>query len=234
MISLDQIIIIEIGKWVVKVVELQTIMVRLVNFCLNKKEQLQLEYSIKDKGIKKSARNDKKAHVENIATKVQTSAEKGEISTVYRLTKQLCSHTQASVSIVKYKEGSPLTTEETQANRWVEHFSKVLNRESVTITADTKPQPPTHPHTPNDDLDIPTGVPTLQEVIHAIQQMKSGQAPGTDNIYTEMLKTYIHFAGRVFADLFGDILTNDVIPNDWNKGLIVKLLKKGDLQHCDN
>ena len=64
--------------------------------------------------------------------------------------------------------------------------------------------------------------------------MKAGKAPGSDNICTEMLKTGIHFAGRVFTDLFSDIWTNDVIPNDWNKGLIVKLPKKGDLQHCDN
>ena len=60
--------------------------------------------------------------------------------------------------------------------------------------------------------------------------MNARKAPGIDNICTEMLKTDIHFAGRVFTDLFRDIWTNDVIPNDWNKGLIVKLPKKGDLQ----
>ena len=49
-----------------------------------------------------------------------------------------------------------------------------------------------------------------------------------------MLKTDIYFAGRLFTDLLRDIWTNDVIPNDWNKGLIVKLPNKGDLQHCDN
>ena len=71
-------------------------------------------------------------------------------------------------------------------------------------------------------------------VTQAIQQMKAGKAPGSDNICPEMLKTYIHFAGRVFTDLFRNIWTNDAIPNDWNKGLIVKLPKKGDFQHCDN
>ena len=178
-------------------------------------ERLQLEYSIKDKEIKKSARHDKRAYVDNIAIKVETAAERGETSTFYRLTKQLCRHTQASVSMVKDKEGNPLTTKETQAKRWVDHFSEVLNRESDTITAD-------HP-TPNDDLDIATGVPTLQEVTHAIQQMKSGKAPGTDNICTEMLKIDIYFAGRVFTNPFRDIWTNYVITNDWKNGLIVNL-----------
>ena len=49
-----------------------------------------------------------------------------------------------------------------------------------------------------------------------------------------MYKTDIHFAGRVFTDLFRDIWTNYVIPNEWNKGIIVKLPKKWNLQHCDN
>ena len=89
------------------------------------------------------------------------------MTTAYRLTKQLCRHTQASVSIVKDKEENPLTAEETQTKRWVKHFSEVLNIESVTITIDPPP-----PHTTNDDLDIATGFPTLQEVIQAIQENK--------------------------------------------------------------
>ena len=76
-------------------------------------ERLQLEYSIKDKEIKKSARHDKRADVDNIAIKVETAAERGEMSKFYRLTKQLCRHTKASVSIVKDKEGNPMTTDET-------------------------------------------------------------------------------------------------------------------------
>ena len=52
-------------------------------------ERLHLEYSIKDKEIKKIARHDKRAHVDNGAMKVEAAAERGEISIVYRLTKQL-------------------------------------------------------------------------------------------------------------------------------------------------
>ena len=167
-------------------------------------ERLQLEYSIKDKEIKKSARHDKRAHVDNITMKVETAAERGELSTVYRLIKQLCRHTKANVSIVKDKEGNHMPTEETQAKRWVEHFSEVLNRESVTITSD--------PPTPNDDLVIATGVPTLQEITQAIQQMKAGKATRSDNICSEMLKTDIHFAGRVFTDHFRDIWTKMLYP----------------------
>ena len=51
------------------------------------KERLQLKYSIKDEEIKKSARHDKTANVDNIVMKVETTAENGDMNTVYRLAK---------------------------------------------------------------------------------------------------------------------------------------------------
>ena len=64
--------------------------------------------------------------------------------------------------------------------------------------------------------------------------MKTDKSPGTDNICIELLKTDGITAGNVFTDLFSDILTTNEIPRYWNKGLIVKIPKKGDLQNCDN
>ena len=46
-------------------------------------EQLQLENSIKDNEIKKSARYDKRDHLDNVAMKVETATERGERSTIY-------------------------------------------------------------------------------------------------------------------------------------------------------
>ena len=63
--------------------------------------------------------------------------------------------------------------------------------------------------------------------------MKTGKSPGTDNICIELLKTDVITAGNVFTDL-SDIWTTNEIHRDWNKGLIIKIPKKGDLQNCDN
>ena len=57
-------------------------------------ERLQLGYIIKDKVIKKSARHDKRADVDNIAMRAETAAQKGGIRTIYRLTKQIYRHTR--------------------------------------------------------------------------------------------------------------------------------------------
>ena len=97
-------------------------------------ERLQKEYSSKDKEIKRSTRQDKRGYVDKLADKAETAAQKGELSTVYRITKQLCIHTKVAASIVKDKDGNALTTEQMQAKRWAEHFTEVLNTEAPTIT----------------------------------------------------------------------------------------------------
>lgn len=58
--------------------------------------------------------------------------------------------------------------------------------------------------------------------------MKNGKAPGIDTGQAELLKADINQASKVLTDLFTKIWEH-VIPNDWNKDLIFKLPKKGDL-----
>ncbi len=49
-----------------------------------------------------------------------------------------------------------------------------------------------------------------------------------------MLKADILTSTRVLTDLFQDIWNSDTIPEDWSKGLIVKVAKKGNIKSCDN
>ena len=68
----------------------------------------------------------------------------------------------------------------------------------------------------------------------AIKSTKSGKAAGIDGIQAELLKVDIHTATVTLHGLFKDIWEENKIPEDWAKGLIVKLPKKGDLGNCDN
>ncbi len=49
-----------------------------------------------------------------------------------------------------------------------------------------------------------------------------------------MLKADLLTSTRVLTDLFQDIWNSDTIPEDWSKGLIVKVPKKGNIKSCDN
>ncbi|KAL9971498.1 hypothetical protein ACROYT_G017669 [Oculina patagonica] len=64
--------------------------------------------------------------------------------------------------------------------------------------------------------------------------MKSGKAPGIDNITADLLRADNDTAISVLHDLFSTIWKEESVPEDWCRGLIVKLPKKGDLTTCRN
>ncbi|CAG2230400.1 unnamed protein product [Mytilus edulis] len=91
------------------------------------KEQTQKDYAEKDKEVKKRARKDKTNHLEERAEEAEKTAARGDLSTVYKITKELCGQSKQPPP-VKDNNGKIITTEREQAARWVEHFKAVLNR----------------------------------------------------------------------------------------------------------
>ena len=53
-------------------------------------QQLETAYTAKDKEVKRSARRDGRTFVANLAHEAEQGASHGEMSTVYKITKQLC------------------------------------------------------------------------------------------------------------------------------------------------
>ena len=111
---------------------------------------------------------------------------------------------------VKDKDGNTIPGEEEQRARWAEHFKETLNRPAPLA-------PPDIP-SPTQLLDINTNPPSKTEIAKAIKSLKSGKAAGPDGIPPEALK----------ADI------QERVPEDWKRGHLVKLLKKGDLSSCNN
>ena len=108
----------------------------------------------------------------------------------------------------------------------MQHLQEVLNRPG--------PEDPANLQPVDADLLVETNPPAEEDIRRAIKSLKNRKAPGIDNIHTEMLKADINTTSRVLTDLFRSVWEQDTIPEDWCKGLIVKLPKKGDLQNCDN
>ena len=52
----------------------------------------------------------------------------------------------------------------------------------------SEPDDPASPVPAEEDLEIDLNPPTLEEVKHAIKNLKNGKSPGIDNIYAEILK----------------------------------------------
>ncbi|XP_076101178.1 uncharacterized protein LOC143070963 [Mytilus galloprovincialis] len=170
------------------------------------KEQTQKKYIEKDKEVKKRARKDKMNHLEERAEEAEKAAARGDLSTVYKITKELCEQCKQPPP-VKDKNGKIITTEREQAARWVEHFKAVLNRPEPINEFQEAPQ--------LEELDINTDPPSKEEITKAIKSMKSGKAAGIDGLQAELLKADINTATAILHDLFKDIWEENKIPEDW-------------------
>ena len=68
----------------------------------------------------------------------------------------------------------------------------------------------------------------------AIRATKNGKAAGLDNVVAKLLKTDLDERMQELTKLFNKVKEEGVAPKSWNRGLIVKLAKKGDLRECTN
>ena len=75
---------------------------------------------------------------------------------------------------------------------------------------------------------------TCQEIEKAIRETKGNRAPGEDRITSDMLKADPSTSAKCLVDLFNKVWTEEKVPEDWQKGIIIKLPKKGDLTICGN
>ena len=87
---------------------------------------------------------------------------------------------------------------------------------------------------PSDELNIRTGHITRIEIKNAIKMLKNGKAAGGDNIPPEAIKAGGNTLEEVLLNLFNRIWSEEKIPEEWRKGLVIKLPKKGDLSCCKN
>ena len=127
-------------------------------------EQLKATYTAKDKEVKRSARRDRRTFVDNLAHEAEQAASHGVMSTVYKITNQLCGKTTRQPARIKDTNGNPLSTEQEQAKRWVQYFQDVLNCPEA--------GEPASPDPAEEDLDINIEAPTIEEIKYAIKTLK--------------------------------------------------------------
>ena len=86
----------------------------------------------------------------------------------------------------------------------------------------------------NEELDISDAYITKEEIKGAIKETASGKSAGIDAITAEVLKVDLETAASTLEEIFRCIWDKESVPDDWKKGIIVKLPKKGDLTCAGN
>ena len=177
--------------------------------------------------VKRLARRDKRDAMDRLAAEAEEAAAKGEQGKIYKITKRVCGKFKGSIGgPIKDKQGKLLTTEKEQDERWAEHFREVLNRPPPDETTDIPEA--------EEDLDIDIDPPTKEEIVAAIKTLKNGKSPGQDNLDAELFKADPELSANIMLPLFTSVWEGEKVPDDWTKGVICKIPKKGALSDCNN
>jgi len=110
--------------------------------------------------------------------------------------------------------------------RWKEYFQNLL---SVTIILERQQQ--TSERTDNHNEIAP---PTYNEICMIINRLKTNKAAGTDNITGEVNKHGGRILKQKIHKLICNIWNSEILPAQWNEGIICPVYKKGDRLNCNN
>mgnify|MGYP003683274515 CR=1 FL=1 len=71
---------------------------------------------------------DKRNYVEQLAQEAENACSKGDIKTLYNITRQLSGNPTSANAPIRDADGKILTKTEDQLARWRDHFKQILNR----------------------------------------------------------------------------------------------------------
>ena len=188
------------------------------------KDGMKREYRKLHRGVRYGLRSDKRKYLDGLAKEAEEAARRGEQGTLYAITRRITNSKFKRSVPVRSKEGVRITSESGQIERWKQHFEEVLNLPGPQNAID---------ETAKEELDINTEPPSVNEIIRSLKVLRNGKVPGIDNIQAEVLKLDVGITADALEHVFTRIW-KEVIPGDWQKGVIVKVPKKGNLEVCDN
>ena len=187
-----------------------------------------LKYRELDRQVKKSCRADKKVWLEQKGAEAQEAATKNDRKALYRLVREMAGTRSNSNIPIRDKHGRTLIDKEEQNARWVEHFKETLNQSNPSLLYDF-----TTEHIP-EELPVTIEAVGAREVQLAVKALKNHKAAGLDQITGELLK---HGGTKMIEELtklLNNCWQKESVPEDWQKGIIIKIPKKGNLNDCNN
>ena len=112
--------------------------------------------------------------------------------------------------------------EEDRAKIWKEHMEKIMNEENEWDCMKK-----------TDLVQGPVEKVACNEIVEAIQSMKSGKATGPSEVSVKMIVTSGEIGVKVMMELCQRVLDGRGMPDEWKTSVIVPIFKgKGDVMSC--
>ena len=123
---------------------------------------------------------------------------------------------------IEDSNGVTLKDQDAILNRWRDYFSDLLNPVNATPIQ-------IHEEQVGEDIQI-----TEADVNAVIKSLKTGKAPGEDDIRPEMLKAMNIYGVRWLTRVCKVACSTGQAPKQWQTSVIIPIHKKGDKRKCTN
>ncbi len=177
-----------------------------------------------------SAEATKRAAKEDMWIKIGQDLERdveGTRKLLYSMAKNYRKGNNESTYAIMNKTGELLTKPQEIEERWREYFQELLNVEDVEVDEER-------------NLDIqeeqgenPNEI-SIEEVKEALKKMRSGKAPGDDELPIELFKAAGEECVEWMRYIFSNAWKEEKVPHDWHKAIVCPIYKKGSKTDCAN
>ena len=167
-------------------------------------------------------RKEKREWLEQECAKITTANEQRKSKELFQQIKKVKGDKlYARNQCIKDKDGNTLTDAKDVLNRWHDYGKGLFSFENK----EDAPEFPTESLEPE---------PLFDEIESAIHQLKSGKAPGLDNVPGELLKFSDISSKKALHSLCCKIWRSGTWPTEWKLQEFVMLYKSGDQKNCGN
>ena len=136
---------------------------------------------LKDREVKRRAREDKRIWLEQIRSEAEKSAGKGRTRELYQAARKITNKKHRQVAAVKNKNGG-IIKDDARLEGWAERFEEVLGREAPTNRI-------VEHEVETDEIgEMDTTEIREAEVRQALKKAKRGKAPGIDEFQQHCTK----------------------------------------------
>lgn len=197
-------------------------------FLAHNTRQSLAEYKRLRSEAKKIIKSKKKSAYNEQINKICDDFDSGNTKAFYQGIRNMKNGFQPRLNNCLDTSGSVLSEEQQILCRWEEYFSKLLNvpDQQFEMTEESNQQ--------TDLISSYNNPPSIEEVDKAMGQIKNNKAPGEDGLVIELFKNAGYDLAAHMHKLISLIWNTEVLPNDWQRGIIIPIHKKGNKMNCEN
>nr|VZI19584.1 unnamed protein product [Spirometra erinaceieuropaei] len=179
----------------------------------------------------KLVRDDRKQYWAEIATSMEQASNCGDTQNLYHLIREVSGKPSTLSDSVRDVNGGFIVDNLVNVERWREHFHHHLKFDTqstyllISSTAEFRPLP---------TYAVPCDPPSEGEVANAIRKLRNNKTPGEDGIAAEIFKSCVDTLAPWLNELIERAWIDEVVPDDWDLGILVPILTEGDNTRCEN